>query len=159
MRTTVKMARLALIGSALLLMVSGMVLWTGNGGELGPVHALLGLVLAVSLWIIAGIAARAGVSPGIVALAVSWSLAAIVLGGAQEELLTGGQHWVIQSAPGDRHGHGRVGQGLVLLMRRVGARRERSAARTSGAEAQRHSAPLARWRPASEPPRKGRSEQ
>ena len=136
MRTTVKMARLALVGSALLLMVSGMVLWNGNGGRLGPVHALLGLVLALSLWTIAGIAARAGVSPGIVALAVSWSLAAIALGGAQEELLTGGHHWVIQVLHlVTAMGMVAWGQGLVLLMRRVGGRRERSAARTSGAEA------------------------
>jgi uncharacterized membrane protein YesL len=44
-----------LVGSALLLMVSGMLVWEGRGGDLGAFHVLLGLVLALSLWIIAGV--------------------------------------------------------------------------------------------------------
>jgi hypothetical protein len=120
MRTVLKIARLALVGSALLLMVSGMVLWNGTADQLGPLHALLGLVLVLSLGTIAGIAARAGVSLAVVAPAVAWSLAATALGATQEQLLTGSEHWVIQVLHlVTAMGMVAWGQGLVLLMRRV----------------------------------------
>jgi hypothetical protein len=120
MRTVLKIARLALVGSALLLMASGMVLWNGTADQLGPLHALLGLVLVLSLWTIAGIAARAGVSLAVVALAVGGSLVAIALGVAQGQLLTGSEHWVIQVLHlVTAMGMVAWGQGLVLLMRRI----------------------------------------
>jgi hypothetical protein len=120
MRTVLKIARLALVGSALLLMVSGMVLWHGTADQFGPPHALLGLVLVLSLWTIGGIAARAGVPLKIVALAVAWSLVATALGAAQGQLLTGSEHWVIQVLHlVTAMGMVAWGQGLVLLMRRV----------------------------------------
>lgn len=120
MRTVLKIARLALVGSALLLMVSGMVLWNGTADQFGPPHALLGLVLVLSLWTIGAIAARAGVSLTVVALAVAWSVVAAALGAAQGQLLTGSEHWVIEVLHlVTAMGMVAWGQGLVLLMRRV----------------------------------------
>jgi hypothetical protein len=71
MRTAVKTARLTMVGSALVLMVSGMIMWGGKGDQIGLVHVGLGIVLALSLWTIAAFATRAGVSRSVVGLAVT----------------------------------------------------------------------------------------
>ena len=57
---------------------------------------MLGFLLILSLWAIAAVAARTGVPIGLVALGVAWGLAAPILAGAQDRLVTGGWHWTIQ---------------------------------------------------------------
>ena len=56
--------------------------WTGHGDQLIGIHAMLGFLLVLSLWAIAAIAARSGVSIGLVALAVACGVAAPILAGA-----------------------------------------------------------------------------
>ena len=96
MKTAIKVALAALMGSGALLLVLGIVIWTGNGDQLIPVHVAFGIVLVISLWTIAAIAARAGVASGTVAFAAAWGLLVVILGLAQEELLPGSWHWTIQ---------------------------------------------------------------
>jgi hypothetical protein len=96
MKTAIKVALAALIGSGALLLVLGIVIWTGNGHQLIPVHVAFGVVFVISQWTIAAIAARSGVASGTVAFAAAWGLLVVVLGSAQEELLPGSWHWVIQ---------------------------------------------------------------
>jgi hypothetical protein len=96
MRTANRVALAALMGCGVLLLVLGIVIWTGNGDQLIPVHVAFGIVLVISLWTIAAIAARSGVASGPVAVAAAWGLLVVVLGVAQEELLPGSWHWVIQ---------------------------------------------------------------
>jgi hypothetical protein len=96
MKTATKVAQLVLLGSGALLLVLGLIVWTGHGDRLIGIHAVLGFLLVLSLWAIAAIAARSGVSIGLVALGVAWGLAAPILGGAQDRLVTGGWHWTIQ---------------------------------------------------------------
>jgi hypothetical protein len=96
MKTATRVAQLVLLGSGALLLVLGLIIWTGHGDRLIGIHALLGLVLVLSLWAIAATAARTGVSIGLVALAVAGGLAAPILGGVQDRLVTGGWHWTIQ---------------------------------------------------------------
>jgi hypothetical protein len=57
---------------------------------------LLGLVLVLSLWLIAALALRAGVQPGLVALAAVWGRVVPTLGLTQDRLLPGSLHWLIQ---------------------------------------------------------------
>ena len=57
---------------------------------------LLGLVLVLALWVLAGVAARAGVPAGRVVLAVVLGLVVIALGMTQRQLLVGSAHWVIR---------------------------------------------------------------
>lgn len=100
MKTATKVVQWTLIGSGGLLLLLGVIIWTGKADgliDLHALHALLGFVLILSLWTIAAIAARAGVSITLVTLTVLWSLAAVVLAGVQERLVTGGWHWTIQS--------------------------------------------------------------
>ena len=80
----------------LVLIVLGVLFWTGNALTLIPVHILVGLVLVLSLWTMAFLAARSGVSPGLVALGFLWGLLVVVFGLTQDQLLTGDAHWVIR---------------------------------------------------------------
>jgi hypothetical protein len=115
---TVPQMLVRLIGSIML--VLGALFWTGNALALIPVHMLLGLVLVVSLWLIAGLALRARVPPGWVALGVLWGLLVPVLGVSQDSLLPGGLHWLIQLL------HLALGLGAIglaeMLARRARAR-------------------------------------
>jgi hypothetical protein len=79
-----------------LLLVLGLAIWTGNGDELIPVHVTIGVILIGSLWAMAAIAARGGVSSRTVALTIAWGVVVLLLGLVQEELLRGSWHWVIQ---------------------------------------------------------------
>jgi hypothetical protein len=77
-------------------LVLGGLFWTNNALGLVPLHQLVGFVLVLAVWTQAGLAARAGVSLGLVALAVIWGLVTPIFGLAQAELLPGSAHWVIQ---------------------------------------------------------------
>ena len=80
----------------LVLIVLGILFWTGNAPTLIPVHMLLGLILVISLWALAFLAARAGAPIGQVVVAILWGLLVPALGVTQDMLLTGDAHWVIQ---------------------------------------------------------------
>ena len=80
----------------LALIVLGVLFWTGNALQLIAVHILLGLVLVLSLWTLAFLGARAGVSPGFVTLVFLWGLLVPVFGLTQDRLLVGDAHWVIR---------------------------------------------------------------
>jgi hypothetical protein len=82
--------------SGLVLVTLGILFWTGNAGDLIPVHMLLGLVLVLSLWALAFIAARAGAPAGQVAVAVAWGLVVPILGVTQDQILGGDAHWLIR---------------------------------------------------------------
>jgi hypothetical protein len=97
MRTTTTVAQMLVRLFGLVQIVLGLLFWTGNQLSLVPVHMLIGLVIVLSLWTLAFIAARSGVQPGFVALAFVWGLVVPVLGVAQGQLLVGAAHWVIQA--------------------------------------------------------------
>jgi len=82
--------------SGLILVTLGILFWTGNAGDLIPVHMLLGLILVLSLWALAFIAARAGAPAGQVAVAVAWGLVVPILGVTQDQILVGDAHWLIR---------------------------------------------------------------
>src|SRR5947209_4525179 len=92
--TTVAHMLVRVIG--VIVIILGVLFWTGNALTLIPLHMLLGFVLVLSLWVLAVLAARAGVQPGFVALAIVWGLIVLILGLTQTQLLPGAAHWVIQ---------------------------------------------------------------
>jgi hypothetical protein len=96
MKTAIKVALAALMWCGALLLVLGILIWTGNGDQLIPVHVVFGIVLVLTLWTICALAARAGVPAGTVAFAAALGLLIVVLGLAQEELVPGSWHWTIQ---------------------------------------------------------------
>ena len=96
MKTATTIVQMLVRFCGLALVTLGLLFWTGNARDLIPLHMLLGLVLVLSLWVLAGLAARAGVPMGLVALAVAWGLIVPALGLTQAQLLPGSAHWVIQ---------------------------------------------------------------
>jgi hypothetical protein len=93
---TVKLAVRALIACGASLLVLGIVIWTGHGDQLISLHIAIGVVLVLTLWTLAAIAARSGVRAGTVAFATAWGLVIVLLGLAHEDLVVGSLHWTIQ---------------------------------------------------------------
>jgi len=119
MHTATTIIRTLIRLTGLVQIVLGVLFWTGNARGLIPLHQLVGFGLVLSLLVMAALAARAGVNPGLVALAVVWVLVVPVLGLTQDRLLLGSAHWVIQVL----HlllGLGAIGQGEALAARILG---------------------------------------
>jgi hypothetical protein len=124
---------LALVrGAGLIQLILGGLFWTGNALSLVPLHMLVGSILVLALWVLAGCAAVAGVHWGRVALVAVWGLVVPILGVTQGQLLPGPGHWVIEVL----HllvGLGAIGQAEGLARRIVG--RRQASRRPAGAGA------------------------
>jgi hypothetical protein len=82
--------------TGVLLLILGLLIWTEGASYLIPIHTLLGLVLVLSLWVLAAVSTRAGVPVGLAAGVAVTALVMLVVGMAQTRLLPGSFHWVIQ---------------------------------------------------------------
>jgi hypothetical protein len=96
MRTATTTAQMVVRACFVVQLVLGGLFWTGNARGLIPLHQLVGFLLVFGLWTLAALAARAGVQPGLVALAAVWGLIVPILGLNQDRLLVGSAHWVIE---------------------------------------------------------------
>lgn len=96
MKTATMIAQMTARVTGLGLILLGLLFWTGNALGLIPVHMMLGFVLVLALWTLAGLGVRAGVSGGFVALAFAWGLILPVVGIGQMQWLIGPWHWVIE---------------------------------------------------------------
>ncbi len=96
MKTATTVAQMLVRAAGLVNIVLGVFFWTGHALALIPVHMDVGYVLVLSLWALAVLAARAGVTPAFVGLAAVWGFLVPALGMTQDRLLVGNAHWVIQ---------------------------------------------------------------
>lgn len=96
MKTTATVLQILVRIIGTILIVLGVVFWTGNATTLIPLHMLLGITLVLLLWALAILGAVAGVNLGLVAVALIWGLIVPILGLTQERLLPGSMHWIIQ---------------------------------------------------------------
>ena len=96
MHTSMNGLRLLVRLLGALLIVLGLLFWSGNALALIPVHMLAGILLVLSLWTLAILAARTGEQPGPVALALVWGVIVPILGVSQDQLLTGPAHWIVK---------------------------------------------------------------
>jgi hypothetical protein len=99
--------------TGLLQVVLGVFIWTGNYDSFIGIHTVSGVVLVLSLVVLAGLAATSGIHWGRVTLAFIWAVVVLVFGLTQERILPGSSHWVIQVV----HlllGLGAIGQGEFL---------------------------------------------
>lgn len=96
MQITLTIARMLVRITGVLALILGLLFWGGSALSLIPVHMLLGLLLVLSLWLLAVLAVQAGVPIGMAAGAALVGLLALLLGVTQDSLLPGGAHWVIQ---------------------------------------------------------------
>jgi hypothetical protein len=88
--------RIVMRASILILLVLGVLFWTGQALALVPLHMLFGLLLVLGLWTIAGLAVSRGASPGQAVAAAILGLVVIGLGMTQTQLLPGPNHWIIR---------------------------------------------------------------
>ncbi|HZR35640.1 MAG TPA: hypothetical protein VFA75_09720 [Nevskia sp.] len=82
--------------SITVLLVLGILFWTGHAYALVQVHMAFGLVFVLGLWALAGIAAGRGAPLPAVLAAIVLGLAVLALGMTQTRLLPGGYHWLIR---------------------------------------------------------------
>lgn len=87
---------LRILGIAQLIL--GLLFWTGRAYNLLQVHMTIGVALVITLVTLALLAARAGVSPGMVILAILWAALVPLLGFNQARILPGDLHIVVQVA-------------------------------------------------------------
>jgi hypothetical protein len=125
MRTALMVAQGTLLVCGGLLLVLGIVIWTGNGDGLIGLHVVIGLALVLTLWSICAMAAVAGVSASTVAFAAAWGLLVIAFGLVQEGVLAGSWHWAVQVL------HVAISMGGIWWGRRL-ARLVRRAQSTAG---------------------------
>jgi uncharacterized membrane protein HdeD (DUF308 family) len=97
MTTTVNSLNWFIRVDGLVLIVLGILFWTGNAPNLVTLHMVLGTLLVLALWLLAIAAAfaRAPFTAPIVALI--WGAIALWLGLTQETMLLGSPHWVVQT--------------------------------------------------------------
>jgi hypothetical protein len=82
--------------TGVLQIILGLIIWVTQNDAIIPVHVFIGTLFVLSLWVVAFLAARAGVSPGMVAAGFILGLIIPIYGIAQMNLLLGQAHWVIQ---------------------------------------------------------------
>ena len=116
MSTATTTAQLLVRACFVVQLVLGGLFWTGNARGLIPLHQVVGFLLVFGVWTLAALAARAGVQPGLVALAAVWGLIVPILGLNQDRLLVGSAHWVIEVL------HLLVGIGAVGLAEQLATR-------------------------------------
>lgn len=97
MKHTALIARVLLSLLGLLLIILGVLFWTGRALSLVPLHMLLGVLFVVCLWVLVALAFLARAGKGLALLVLVWSLIVLWLGMAQLRLLPGSLHWLIQS--------------------------------------------------------------
>jgi hypothetical protein len=96
MNTIVVVAQTAVRICFVVLIVLGILFWTGRAGSLVPLHQFLGFVLVLGLWTLAVLAARSQVAFGLVAIAIFWGLLLPVFGLTQTRIAPGSLHWIVQ---------------------------------------------------------------
>lgn len=89
-------ARVVMRACAAVLIILGILFWTGLELRLIPAHALVGLLFVVAMWGIAIAGAAKGAPRSLTALAVVWGFLVYWFGLHQAAILPTSAHWVIQ---------------------------------------------------------------
>ncbi|HEU4785134.1 MAG TPA: hypothetical protein VFS83_17485 [Ktedonobacterales bacterium] len=97
MKITANVLRILVSAIGAIMIVLGLLFWTGNAFALLPLHMLLGVALVLMLWIIAVMALVARVNPILALIGLIWGLIVPILGITQFQLLPGSLHWIIQA--------------------------------------------------------------
>jgi hypothetical protein len=74
----------------------GIVVWTGHGDSVIPVHIAVGMLLVVDLWAAVALGLRSGAPTILAVLALVWSVGMPVFGLVQANILDGGIHVAVQ---------------------------------------------------------------
>ena len=121
MNSAVTTLRILVRLCGLILIILGIIFWTGHARGLILVHMVVGLLLAVCLWVLAFFGARSSIGGSFPALVAVWALLMVFFGAVQAGLMPGRAHWVIQVL------HLLVGIAALGMGDRLGVRLSREA--------------------------------
>jgi len=79
-------------------LVLGILFWTGHARSLVNTHMAVGLLFVLSLWVLAGLSARAHAPSGLIIGTFAWGVVVVAFGMAQTRLVLGTYHWIVQVA-------------------------------------------------------------
>lgn len=96
MRATANVLRILVSAIGTILIVLGLLFWSGRAEALISLHMLLGIVLVLMLWAVAVMALMARVSQILALVALIWGLIVPILGVTQVRILPTSAHWIIQ---------------------------------------------------------------
>jgi hypothetical protein len=96
MGTTTTVAQMGVRILGIIQIILGVLFWIGMALGLVNLHMVIGLLFVISLWVLCGVAIKAHVSGGFIALGIIWGLIVIWLGMTQRTMMIGSMHWVIR---------------------------------------------------------------
>lgn len=97
MKATANILRILVSAIGAIMIVLGILFWTGNALTLVTLHMLLGVTLVLLLWVIAIMAMVARANTVLALAGLVWGLIVPILGVTQFQLLPGSLHWMIQA--------------------------------------------------------------
>lgn len=81
----------------LVMLVLGLLFWADKATNLVNEHMLLGIIVVVSLWVLAGIySVRKGANFALAGTAILVGIVVVFVGMVQTQLMPGANHWVIE---------------------------------------------------------------
>jgi hypothetical protein len=116
MRTATTIVQMLLRLCVLVLIVLGVIFWTGHAANLVGLHMAIGGIFVLLMWVMAVLGARAKVGGGPVLMLVLGGLVVLGLGMSQRQIMVGGMHWIVRVL------HLLVGLAAIGLTEQVGAR-------------------------------------
>jgi uncharacterized membrane protein HdeD (DUF308 family) len=96
MKATANILRILVSAIGAIMVVLGLLFWTGNATSLISLHMLLGIILVLMLWAIAVMALVARVNPALAMVGIVWGFIVPILGLTQERILPTSAHWLIE---------------------------------------------------------------
>lgn len=96
MKATANVLRVLVSAIGAIMVVLGLLFWTGNATSLISLHMLLGIILVLMLWTIAVMALVARVNPALAMVGIVWGFIVPILGLTQERILPTSAHWLIE---------------------------------------------------------------
>jgi hypothetical protein len=127
MQLTLTVAQMLVRITGVLLLILGLLFWTGDALGLIPVHMLLGVLMVLGLWLLAAVGSQMGAPMGMTVGAFVLGLIVAILGFTQTSLLPGSTHWIIQAL------HLIVGMAAIASGEMIGGRLRRNRLAASGA--------------------------
>ena len=96
MRTTAAISLWIVRVAGTLQLVLGALFWTGHAYSFLPLHIISGIVIVLTLWMVAVLALVARTRRGLALFGLLWGLALPAFGMQQASMLVGSMHWIIR---------------------------------------------------------------
>lgn len=116
MRTATIVTQMLLRLCFLVLLVLGILVWTGHAKNLVNLHMAIGSIFVLGLWLLALLGANAKVGVGLVVNAAIGGFIVLGLGMTQRAVMTGDMHWLVRVV------HLLVGVAALGISEQIGAR-------------------------------------